>query len=93
MTVRTWPDRRMLIGVLLLAASAAALAIWWRFETDMQTARSRIAKGSIVVETRCAWGTDRFEPNGFGRSLGRNLRAARGLGCAIGGPLGFRPKR
>ena len=64
MTIRTWPDRRMLIGVLLLATSAAALAIWWRFETDMQTARSRIAKGSIVIETRC--GPIEYQETGSG---------------------------
>ena len=53
MTVRPWPFRRMLIGVLLLAMSAAALVIWGRFETDMRQARARISQGSIVVQTPC----------------------------------------
>ena len=32
---------------------AAALAVWWRFKTDMREARARSSLGSIVVETRC----------------------------------------
>ena len=53
MTVRPRPNRRRLAGIVFLAVSAAALMIWWRFETDMQEARARIAKGSMVVETPC----------------------------------------
>ncbi len=31
----------------------AALAIWWRFDNDIQRARARVAHGSVLVSTRC----------------------------------------
>jgi 2-hydroxy-6-oxonona-2,4-dienedioate hydrolase len=31
----------------------AALIIWWRFDSDIQQARARVAHGSVLVGTRC----------------------------------------
>lgn len=41
------------LGVVAAMLIAAALAIWWRFESDMAIAGSRAAKGSTLVTTRC----------------------------------------
>ena len=45
--------RQVLLACFVLCLVAAVLVIWWRFETDMQRARSRVSQGSVVVETPC----------------------------------------
>lgn len=45
--------RVLALGVVVTMPIAAALAIWWRFESDMAIAGSRAAKGSTLVTTRC----------------------------------------
>ncbi|MDZ4840636.1 MAG: alpha/beta hydrolase [Hyphomicrobium aestuarii] len=57
----------MVIGIALLVLTVAALAIWWRFETDMQRARSRVSHGSAVLETPC--GSIEYQEAGSGVPL------------------------
>ena len=39
------------VGAVVLAV--VVLAIWWRFDDDIQRARARSAQGSTVIDTRC----------------------------------------
>ena len=36
-----------------LAFAIIALVVWWRFDSDIQRARARVAHGSFLVATRC----------------------------------------
>jgi pimeloyl-ACP methyl ester carboxylesterase len=49
--VRRRIARRGLVAGAIIAI--AALVIWWRFDSDIQQARARIAHGSVLVATRC----------------------------------------
>ena len=40
-------------GVGAVALAVVVLAIWWRFDDDIQRARARSAQGSTVIDTRC----------------------------------------
>ena len=53
MTVRSLAIQRIFVGISVLAVGAAFVMVWWRFVADMERARAQIAKGSVVVETRC----------------------------------------
>ena len=50
---------RMRVGATVVAGVGAGvlavvvLAIWWRFDDDIQRARARSAQGSTVIDTRC----------------------------------------
>jgi 2-hydroxy-6-oxonona-2,4-dienedioate hydrolase len=52
---------------LLLVIIAASLFIWWRFQTDMASARTRISQGSVVIETEC--GSIEYQEAGTGIPL------------------------
>ena len=60
-------NRRLLLAGLMLAVSVAVIVIWWRFETDMQKARARVATDSTVVQTRC--GPIEYQEKGTGTPL------------------------
>jgi 2-hydroxy-6-oxonona-2,4-dienedioate hydrolase len=48
--------RRCLARTSLVAGAiigTAALLIWWRFDSDLQQARARVAHGSVLIATRC----------------------------------------
>jgi 2-hydroxy-6-oxonona-2,4-dienedioate hydrolase len=45
--------RRSFISTLVLGLIVALLFVWWRFQVDMSSARSRISHGSVLVETAC----------------------------------------
>jgi hypothetical protein len=51
--IRNWFSRRPLLASASLAVIALGVAIWWRFSADMTAARTRVAYGSTVIETRC----------------------------------------
>jgi 2-hydroxy-6-oxonona-2,4-dienedioate hydrolase len=53
MTGQSWIRRHRLLSCALLVFGIIAGLIWWRFEADIASARSRIAEGSIVLQTRC----------------------------------------
>jgi pimeloyl-ACP methyl ester carboxylesterase len=36
-----------------LALAITALVVWWRFDRDIQRAKTRVAHGSLLVTTRC----------------------------------------
>ena len=40
-------------GAIGLILGVAALSIWWRFDRDINLARSRVAHGSALIATRC----------------------------------------
>jgi 2-hydroxy-6-oxonona-2,4-dienedioate hydrolase len=44
---------RSLLSVLLVATAAVVAAIWWRFDGDIAAARTRAAKGGMLVQTNC----------------------------------------
>jgi 2-hydroxy-6-oxonona-2,4-dienedioate hydrolase len=41
------------LALLALALVSAALLIGWRFDSDMQRARTHAAQGSVLLQTRC----------------------------------------
>ena len=45
--------RRAVTGAVGLALAFTALGVWWRFDSDIRRARSRVAHGSQLVTTRC----------------------------------------
>ena len=49
--------RRTRLGAVAAATgivlALAALAVWWCFSRDIERARARVSRGSIVLETRC----------------------------------------
>jgi 2-hydroxy-6-oxonona-2,4-dienedioate hydrolase len=48
--------RRCLARTSVVAGAiigTAALLIWWRFDSDIQHARARVAHGSVLIATRC----------------------------------------
>jgi len=55
------------IACFALALAAAVLAVWWRFDTDIDQARERADRGSVLVETRC--GPIEYEEAGAGVPL------------------------
>ena len=42
----------LLVGIGL-GVSVLMLTIWWRFQTDIEAARARVAHGSALIETGC----------------------------------------
>ena len=48
-----WLRRHPLIGSITLVFTAIVLVIWWRFQTDMETAHNRISQGGVLIETGC----------------------------------------
>lgn len=59
--------RHPFISTLALAMSIAVLFIWWRFQSDMASARSRVSHGSVLIETAC--GPIEYEEAGTGAPL------------------------
>ncbi len=47
------PFRMVVVGAIVVALAAAALAVGSRFQTDLALAAERAAQGSVVVPTRC----------------------------------------
>ncbi len=45
--------RNLLFGGLACVLAAAMLFVWWRFDTGIRAARERVARGSLLIETRC----------------------------------------
>lgn len=45
--------RRAIAGTVGLVLAIAVLGVWWRFDSDIRRARSRVAHGSQLVTTRC----------------------------------------
>ncbi len=57
-------------GLLLSASLVVAIvvaAIWWRFDSDITAARTRAAKASVMVATRC--GPIEYQEAGLGVPL------------------------
>lgn len=44
----------MVAGAVVLALAITALGVWWRFDSDIRRARSRVAHGSLLLTTRCS---------------------------------------
>ena len=42
----------LLIGIGI-GISVVALAIWWRFQADIDAARARLSQGGVLIETAC----------------------------------------
>ena len=40
-------------GVIGVILGIAALLIWWRFDRDIKLASARVARGSLLIATRC----------------------------------------
>ncbi len=53
MRISSWLRRHPITSIIGLGLTVAGLIIWWRFQSDIQTARDRIAQGSVLIETRC----------------------------------------
>ncbi len=45
--------RRAVAGAVGLVLAIAAPGVWWRFDRDIGWARSRVAHGSLLLNTRC----------------------------------------
>ena len=48
-----WLKRHPLFVGISVGLATVVLVIWWRFNADIQQARTRIALGSVLIETRC----------------------------------------
>ena len=59
--------RRALLTLLTLVLISAALSIGWRFDRDMQRARTHAARGSVLLQTRC--GPIEYQEAGVGVPL------------------------
>ena len=59
--------RPTLIATLALALVSATLFVKWRFDNDMQRARARAARGSVLMTTRC--GPIEYQETGTGVPL------------------------
>lgn len=59
--------KRIVLGVAVLVVIAAAFLVRQRFENDLTIARSRAARGSVVVQTRC--GPIEYQEAGQGAPL------------------------
>ncbi|CAN5124742.1 alpha/beta hydrolase [soil metagenome] len=59
--------RRRLLWIAMTLLLTTALSIWWRFDNDMRKARDRVARGSVLIETRC--GPIEYEEAGAGLPL------------------------
>jgi 2-hydroxy-6-oxonona-2,4-dienedioate hydrolase len=59
--------RHPFISTFMLATIVATLFIWWRFQTDMASARTRISQGSVIIETAC--GPIEYQKAGVGKPL------------------------
>jgi 2-hydroxy-6-oxonona-2,4-dienedioate hydrolase len=53
MTVATPPGIRQFLFVVTLGIAVLGVCVVWRFQTDIEQARARVAYGSTVVATRC----------------------------------------
>jgi 2-hydroxy-6-oxonona-2,4-dienedioate hydrolase len=53
MTIMPWLQRHPLICTLGLSLCALVLLISWRFQSDINAARNRVAHDSVVIKTRC----------------------------------------
>jgi 2-hydroxy-6-oxonona-2,4-dienedioate hydrolase len=53
MNMRTLTGTRKLVSILTIVTVALGLLIAWRFNNDIEHARSRVARGSTVVATSC----------------------------------------
>ena len=73
-----------LAGVLLVACAGL---IWWRFDTDIDAARSRVAQGGTAIDTPC--GTIEYQEAGAGAPLLAIHGSGGGFdqGMAFAGPL------
>ena len=49
-----WINRHKLLWITGAAPGTAALLIWWQFRTDLLAARTRVATGSLILQTPCA---------------------------------------
>lgn len=49
----SWVRRHPRSALVLAGFAAAALLVGWRFDTDIQHARDRAARGSTLIETGC----------------------------------------
>jgi len=54
-------------GLIALILLVAVSLIWWRFDQDMELATARVAKGSVLVATRC--GPIEYQEAGAGAPL------------------------
>jgi 2-hydroxy-6-oxonona-2,4-dienedioate hydrolase len=45
--------RLAVAGAMGLVLVIAALIVWWRFDSDIKRASTRVARGSLLVATRC----------------------------------------
>ncbi len=70
-----------------IGISAVALAIWWRFYSDIEAARARVSDGSVVIDTRC--GPIEYQEAGSGMPLLSVHGSGGGFdqGMAFAGPL------
>ncbi len=57
----------LLLSGLLLVVGTSVAAIWWRFGSDISAARTRAAKGSVMVATTC--GPIEYQEAGQGAPL------------------------
>ena len=55
------------VGLTFVALLTGVLAIWWRFNHDIQMAAARAANGSMLVETKC--GSIEYQAAGSGVPL------------------------
>ena len=86
--------RRVAItGAAAVLLGIVALVIWWRFESDMKQARARVAKGSVLIQTRC--GSIEYQETGTGVPLLAIHGSGGGYdqGMAFAGALGQRGVR
>jgi 2-hydroxy-6-oxonona-2,4-dienedioate hydrolase len=49
----SWLIHHPLIGSAVIGIAVVSFTIFWRFQSDMAVARNQVAKGSVVIETRC----------------------------------------
>jgi 2-hydroxy-6-oxonona-2,4-dienedioate hydrolase len=58
---------RRLLGAVVLLLLTIGLLVWWRFDTALEAARERAARGGVLIETRC--GPIEYQEAGEGRVL------------------------
>jgi 2-hydroxy-6-oxonona-2,4-dienedioate hydrolase len=48
-----WLKRHPRLGGISFALAMVVFMIWWHFDTDIRTAQERVARGGVLIETRC----------------------------------------
>jgi 2-hydroxy-6-oxonona-2,4-dienedioate hydrolase len=67
MTIVSWFRRHPFFGIIGLGFTVTTLIIWWRFQSDIESARNRVKQGSVMIETRC--GPIEYQEAGIGVPL------------------------